>query len=113
MRRLLAVSIGLATLCLLAAFVPFGRQGWTLAIIPVGLLWLTVPLRGVRWVSMLAWAFFAALGVLLGRPALWLFSGVVAALVAWDLSYFGAYLDYLADAHDSTELVRGHLERLG
>jgi hypothetical protein len=121
MRRLLAASIGLATLCLLAAFVPHGRQGWTLVIVLLGSLWLTTPLHGLRWASTLAWAFFvalAALGVLLGRPTLWLLCGVVAALLAWDLSYFSDYLDDVAKAHNGAhleraELERAHLKRLG
>jgi hypothetical protein len=115
MRRLLAVSIGLATLCLLAAFVPYGRQGWTLAIVLVGLLWLTTPLHGLRWVSTLAWAFFvalAALGVLLERPSLWLLCGVVVALFAWDLGHFGDYLDDV-QVFNRAELERAHLKRLG
>ena len=115
MRRLLAVSIGLATLCLLAAFVPYGRQGWTLAIVLVGSLWLTAPLHGLRWVSTLALVFFAALaalGVLLERPSLWLLCGVVVALFAWDLGHFGDYLDDV-QVCNRAELERAHLKRLG
>lgn len=103
-------------LCLLAAFVPQGSQGWTLAIVLVGLAWLTTPLHGLRRVATLAWAAFAALaalGVLWERPSLWLLGGVVAALLAWDLDHFGDYLDDVAEVRNRAELERAHLARLG
>jgi len=115
-RRLCAVSVGLATLCLLAAFVPYGRQGWALAIALLGVAWLAAPWHGLRWVTTLAWASFtalAALGVLLERPSLWLLSGMVAALLAWDLGHFGDCLDDAAEVRNRAELERAHLARLG
>ncbi len=116
MRRLLVISIGLATLCLLAAFVPYGRQEWALAIVLVSSLWLTAPLHGLHQVSTLALSSFVALavvGVLLELPTLWLLCGVVAALLAWDLNYFCDYLDDVAKVRNSAELARAHLKRLG
>jgi len=115
-RRLCAVSAGLAMLCLLAAFVPYGRQGWTLAIVLLGLAWLSTPWHGLRWVPTLAWvscAALAALGVLLERPPLWLLGSVVAALLAWDLGHFGDYMDDVAEVRNRAELERAHLARLG
>jgi hypothetical protein len=103
-------------LCLLAAFVSRGSQVWALAIVLLGLAWLTTPWHGRRWVATLAWASFvalAALGVLLGRPPLWLLCGVVAALLAWDLGHFCDCLEDVGEVRHRAELERAHLARLG
>ncbi len=116
MRRFFIVSVGLATLCLVTAFALRGHGEWTLATVIVSSLWLTESQHGLRRSSALSLSFFvaaAAVGVLLELPSLLLLSGVVAALAAWDLYYFGAHLDYMADVHNNTELVRGHIKRLG
>jgi hypothetical protein len=111
MRRVLAVAIGLAMLGLGAAFALGLYWGLVVAIVIVGLLWLAE-----RWPPTLGLLFFTAMavaGVVLGLSALWLLFGLVAALVAWDLSAFARYLDDVADVRNGAELIKSHLKRLG
>lgn len=111
MRRVLAVTIGLAMLGLVTAFAMELRWGWVAAIMIVGLLWLAE-----RWPPTLGLLFFTATavaGVVLGLSALWLLFGLIAALAAWDLSAFARYLDDVTDVRNGAELIKSHLERLG
>ncbi|MGD9101499.1 MAG: hypothetical protein PVF45_13540 [Anaerolineae bacterium] len=110
MRRVLAVAIGLAMLSLGAVFALGLYWGLVAAIVIVGLLWLAE-----RWPPTLGLLFFtamAAAGVVLGLSALWLLFGLVAALVAWDLSAFARYLDDVADVRNEAEFLKSHLKRL-
>ena len=115
MRRLTAVTIGLATLLLALDFALTARWGWVVAIAAAGLLWLTESWHGRSWMSTVGLIFFttvAAAGVILRLPPLWLLSSLVGALVAWDLDHFSHYLSGAADIRDEAELMKSHCRRL-
>jgi hypothetical protein len=101
---------------LAASYAMVGRWGWVAAIMLVGLVWLSEPWHEQGWVStlgLLALTGAAAMGVLLALPTFWLLSGLVAVLVAWDLSYFEQQLNAMEDVRNEGELMRTHLWRLG
>jgi hypothetical protein len=108
--------IGLATLGLAVGYATSGRWIWMTAILLVGLLWLTEPWHGGRWVATLALLLFSAVagvGVLLGFSTFWLLTSMVIVLVAWDLDHFGNYLAEAPEIRNETELTARHLRRLG
>jgi hypothetical protein len=116
MRRVLALTVGLATLGLAIAFALELRWGGVAAVGVVGLFWLAEAWHGLPWASTLGLLCFTALaaaGVMLGLSALCLLSSLVAALVAWDLGAFARYLDDVADVRDGAQLLKSHLGRLG
>lgn len=116
MRAFTAAMIGLAALGLAAGYATSGRWIWMTAILLTGLLWLTEPWHGGRWVATLALLFFPAVagaGVLLGYSAFWLLTSLVILLVAWDLDHFCNYLADAPDIPNETELTARHLRRLG
>jgi hypothetical protein len=116
MRAFTPVVIGLATLGLAADYALTERWVWVGALLLMGLLWLAEPWHGGRWVATAALLFFTAVavaGVLLELRTFWLFTSLVAALVAWDLDHFANYLSDAPDVHDKTGLINSHFRRLG
>ncbi len=115
-RAFVAIVIGSATLGLAAGYAVTGRWIWVMAILLVGLVWLTEPWHGGRWVATLAVLFFtavAAVGILLGQTEFWLLTSLVAVLVAWDLDHFGNHLSDVSDVRGETDLIISHSRRLG
>ncbi len=116
MRTLIAVVIGLATLGLAAGYVATERWTWVAGILVVALLWLAESWHGARWVASSALLLFtgaAVVGVFLDLPTLWLFTSLVAVLVAWDLDRFANHLDDVPEVRDETALTTSHVRRLG
>jgi hypothetical protein len=116
MRKHSAIAVACATLTLAAGFAVHGRWYAALAIALMGLLWLVFAWRGVVWVSAAGLTLLtmaAAMGVLWSLPSLWLLSGTVVGLVAWDLARFTRALQDARDVRNETELVQAHLWRLG
>jgi hypothetical protein len=116
MRIFVAVCIGMATLGLSAGYGLTGRWAWMTVILLIGLLWLTEPWHGGRWMATLALVLFTAtagVGVLLGLPAFWLLTSLVIALAAWDSDHFANYLADVPDIRNETQLTARHLRRLG
>jgi hypothetical protein len=116
LRTLIAVVIGLATLGLATGYAVTERWTWVAGISIIALLWLAEPWHGAHWVAALALVLFtgaAVVGVFLGLPTFWLFSSLVAVLVAWDLDRFANHLDDVPDVRDETALTASHIRRLG
>jgi hypothetical protein len=116
MQRFITALIGLSTLGLALSYGSAARWVWVAAIALVGLLWMTVPWHGGRWVATFGMLFFiaaSAAGVIMKLPPFWLFSNLIAVLVAWDLDRFFHYLDDVDDVRNEVGLKKGHGQRLG
>jgi len=90
-----------------------GVTALPLGLLAVGALWSVVAER-----TRLAGAAFAlcvggiALGIWLEVGIGWLLVGMTAALAAWDLEAFNAWLVSIARVENERELVREHLRQL-
>jgi hypothetical protein len=116
MRTFLVIDIGAATLALATSYALQERWTWVAAILVVGLLWMTEPRHGARWIvtaGLIFFIFVAIVGALLGLAAFWLFSSLVALLVAWDVNQLDYDLSAVQDVRGETELKRIHFRRLG
>ncbi len=83
--------------------------------IAIGLLWLAGDWRDWDWVAgpcLTGWVSLATFGIWQELPAGWMLVGVVAALVAWDLSHFAARLRAAGAITHPAELTRAHLRQL-
>ncbi len=113
-RMLVGLSIAVATLCLAAAFV--ASSWWSsLAMLGIGLLWLSVLRHGNSRVADWGLFFFVLAAVWGGLQELawgWLLTAVVAGLVGWDLTHYLAHLQAAPERRGESELVRRHLLRL-
>jgi len=111
---LVGLSIAVAALCLAAAFVAV--SGWgSLAILGIGLLWLSVLRHGNSQVAdwgLFAFVLAALWGGLQGLAWGWLLTAVVAGLAGWDLTHYLAHLQTAPERQGESELVRRHLLRL-
>lgn len=116
MQRFITALVGLSTLGLALSYGSASRWVWVAAIALVGLLWLTEPWHGARWVVTFGMLFFiamAAAGVIISLPRFWLFANLSAVLVAWDLEQFFHYLGDVDDVRNEAQLRKGHGRRLG
>ncbi len=116
MRKILALSVILATLGLATVFALTARWSWAVLIAAIGLFWLTLPWHGFGWaatVGFLSFTAAAALGVLLSLSPFWLLSSLIAALVAWDLGHFSDQLYNGANIRNEAAMARRHFQRLG
>jgi hypothetical protein len=116
MQKSVTAAIGLATLGLAVSYASTARWNWVIAIVLAGLLWSTELWHGYTCASTAGLVFYTAVaivGVIAGVPVFWLFSSLVAALVAWDLSCFAGYLHDVADVRNKRDLISNHYRRLG
>ena len=113
-RLLMALCIGVATLCLAAAFI---STSWytSLVTLGIGLLWLSVLRHGNSRVADWGVFLFVMAAVWGGLQELawgWLLTAVVAGLAGWDLTHYLAHLQAAPERPRESELVRRHLLRL-
>lgn len=114
LRLLAGFSIAVTTLCMAAAFVSVSWW-WSLAMLGIGLLWLSVLRHGNVRVADLGLFAFVVAAVWGGLQELawgWLLTAAVAGLVGWDLSHYLAHLQAAPERQDESALVRRHLLRL-
>lgn len=114
LRTLVGLSIAVATLCLVTAFISVSWYA-TLVTLGIGLLWLSVLRHGNARVAdwgLFAFVLAAVWGGLQGTTWGWLLTGVVAALAGWDLTHYLAHLQAAPERQDEGEFVRRHLVRL-
>lgn len=114
LRMLTALSIAVATLCLAAAFISVSWYA-ALAMLGIGLLWLSVLRHGKSRVADWGLFFFVLAAVWGGLQGLawgWLLTAVVVGLVGWDLTHYLAHLQAAPERRGENELVRRHLLRL-
>ncbi|MBI3957548.1 MAG: hypothetical protein HY328_01975 [Chloroflexi bacterium] len=113
-RMLTGLCIGAATLCLAAAFV--ASSWWSsLAMLGIGLLWLSVLRHGNGRVADWGLFFFVLAAVWGGLQGLawgWLLTAVVAGLAGWDLTHYLVHWQAAPERRGERELVRRHLLRL-
>jgi len=114
LRWIVGIAIGVATLCLVAVYV---ASSWymALAMVGIGLLWLSVLRHGNSRVADLGFFFLVLAAVWGGMQNLawgWLLTGVVAGLVGWDLTHYLAHLQTASERRDESALVGSHLRRL-
>ncbi|MGB5047290.1 MAG: hypothetical protein WBO46_00020, partial [Caldilineaceae bacterium] len=114
LRMLVALSIGAATLCLAAAFLAI-NWWWSLALLGIGLLWLSVLRHGnnrVADLGLLAFVMAAVWGGMQGAAWGWLLTAAVTSLAGWDLTHYLAHLHAAPERQHEAALVRRHLIRL-
>jgi len=116
MRSFIAITTGFATVALAAVYASAGMWVWVSAILLLGALWLLQSWRGQRWMptlGLLSFTTAALMGAFFNLPSFWLLTGLVAALIAWDLDHFAAVLDDVSVIRNETSLKRHHFRRLG
>lgn len=114
LRLLVGFSIAVTTVCMAAAFVSVSWWG-SLAMLGIGLLWLSVLRHGnvrVADLGLFAFVLAAVWGGLQNLAWGWLLTAAVAGLVGWDLSHYLAHLQAATERQGESELVRRHLLRL-
>jgi hypothetical protein len=116
MKIVTAIATGCATLILATLYAWAEMWVWAAAILLLGILWLAQSWHAQRWLPTLA-LLLLTLAVLMGAffnlSSFWLLTGLVAALVAWDLDHFSSILDDAPDIRDEANLKRRHFQRLG
>jgi hypothetical protein len=113
--RLVGLSIGLATALLVAGYALGGRPIGVLPLLAMLALWLVGRRRGWLWVDsagLLGYSGAAAAGMAMGLGAGWMLTGLVAALSAWDLAAFAAWLRDVQPADKAKAVALRHLRHL-
>lgn len=85
-------------------------------IIAFGILWLISRWRKWKWFPSLALflsIFLSIFGLWFDLPLVWMFSGTIFALIAWDLNQFQIKLSILPDREDKKGMTRRRLIRIG
>lgn len=85
------------------------------AILAFGLLWLISLWRRWKWFPSLALIlsiFVSIFGLWFDLPLVWMFSGAIFALIAWDLNQFQIKLSLLPDREDKQGMTRRRLIRI-
>jgi hypothetical protein len=111
------LSLGVAVALLAGLALVNGQGGLALLALLVGVGWAGVHRLGGRWRWFSPLAFLllggeAVVGLVRGFPAGGLVIGVAAALAAWDLDGFAAYLARFGPNPEQTPLLKKHLGRL-
>ncbi len=112
---MVGLSVGVATAFLVAGYALGGRPIGVLPLLTLAALWFAGRHRGWQWVDgtgLLGYTGAAAAGMALGLGAGWMLAGLVAALSAWDLAAFAAWLQGVQPADKAKALVRRHLGQL-
>src|SRR5688572_22840230 len=80
-----------------------------------GILWLLSRWRKWRWFSSLALfisLFLSIFGLWFDLPLVWMFSGTIFALIAWDLNQFQYKLSLTPEREDKKGMTRRHVIRI-
>lgn len=105
------ISIGsLAMGFAVAGFVIFAR--WILIF---GAVWLFTQWRSWSWFSSLGLfvsILLSAIGVWVGLPSGWMFSGSIFALCAWDMTDFRHRMRFIAIDDNARGMERRHIARI-
>ncbi len=108
-----SIALGLATGALALGYALGESWPGVALIVALGFAWIAARRRWDWTPSMglLVFTAIAAFGAWRGAPAAWMLAGIVAALAAWDLDYFGRRLRG-ARVEGEVALARAHLRRL-
>lgn len=111
----LILSILLSTLSFAWAYFQASYETTTKAIFAFGLLWFISLWRKWTWFPSLAIfvaLFLAVFGLWNDLPLVWMFSGAIFTLIAWDLKQFQIKLSLLPDREDKQGMTRRRLIRI-
>ncbi|MBL8092310.1 MAG: hypothetical protein JNJ43_18400, partial [Anaerolineales bacterium] len=109
------ISIFLSTASFAWGYFQAGFENIAKYIIVFGILWLISRWRKWRWFSSLALfisLFLSIFGLWFDLPLVWMFSGAIFALIAWDLNQFQEKLSLLPDREDKKGMTRRRLIRI-
>jgi len=113
--KALPASIVLATGALALGHGLNGSWSIVIAIAVLGGLWLLGQWRGWGWTASVGLASFviiAAVGLGMSVRNIWMLTGVVGALSAWDLDHFAQQMRESGQVKGARALERRHLQRL-
>lgn len=108
-----SILIGMGSLAW--GYSEIGLVSVTRWIIILGVLWLITALNDIRWFSAPALIFVllaSAFGLWFRFTPGWMFSGVIFALAAWDLTYFRHRLRFAFAKEDKRGVERRRIARL-
>ena len=109
------ISILLSTASFAWGYFQAGFESMPKVILGFGVLWLISRWRKWRWftsVALFISLFLAILGLWFDLPLVWMFSGAIFALIAWDLNQFQIKLSLLPDREDKKGMTRRRLIRI-
>lgn len=96
-------------------YIQAGFNGTAQWIIAFGVVWLIAIWQKWRWVSSAAVLLalpFALFGLWFNFIAGWMFSGMIFALIAWDLTEFQKKMIFMPAREDVKGMQRRHLARV-
>jgi len=108
-------SILLSTFSFAWGYFHTGYENTAKYIIAFGILWLISYWRKWKWfpsLAMLLALFLSLFGVWNDLSLVWMFSGAIFSLVAWDLNQFQMKLSLLPDREDKQGMTRRRLIRI-
>lgn len=111
----LIFSIFLSTASFARGYFQAGFENLAKYISVFGILWLISRWRKWRWFSSFALfisLFLSIFGLWFDLPLVWMFSGAIFALIAWDLNQFQEKLSLLPDREDKKGMIRRRLIRI-
>ncbi|MBL8097651.1 MAG: hypothetical protein JNK81_00615 [Anaerolineales bacterium] len=109
------ISILLSTASFAWGYFQSGFENLAKYILAFGVLYFISRWRKWRWFSSLALfvsLFLSIFGLWFDLPLVWMFSGTIFALIAWDLNQFQEKLSLLPDREDKRGMTRRRLIRI-
>lgn len=109
------LSIAMATLILLSAYVFHGIWIYALGVLAIGLYWAFAPVMKHQHAETIGFVGFmvsATGGLLFGFSSIWMLAGVVATLLAWDLENLYQRMMAAHKIESALQLFQQHLRRL-
>jgi hypothetical protein len=110
------LSILLSTASFVWGYFQAGYDDVVKYIFAFGVLWLISHWRRWKWFSSFALLIslvLAVFGLWMDFIVVWMFSGAIFALAAWDLHQFQMKLSLLPDREDKQGMTRRRLMRIG
>ena len=109
------ISIILSTASFAWGYFQADYKNTAKAIIAFGILWLISHWRRWKWFpsfALILSIFLSIYGLWFDLPLVWMFSGAIFALIAWDLNQFQIKLSLLPDREDKKGMARRRLIRI-
>lgn len=109
------ISILLSTASFAWGYFQAGFENLAKYISIFGILWLISHWRRWKWFPSFALSlsiFLSIFGLWFDLPLVWMFSGAIFALIAWDLNQFQEKLSLLPEREDKQGMTRRRLIRI-
>jgi hypothetical protein len=107
-----SIALGMGSLA-----IGYAGSGWlALLILAFGIIWLYAEQCNWEWFVMIGLTiaiFIAIVGVQLELNPVWMFTGVLFSLFAWDLAEFRNRLQFVSTGNNVLGMDKRHLLRLG